>query len=115
VWFDEFVADMILTERSEGEVTAMTITLRPEVETRLQEAARREGVEPDEYANKLLDKALPHRDQATLDLLAKWEADTWTDDPEEIARRQLEFEEFKRGMNRNRLEMEGPNARIPYP
>jgi hypothetical protein len=93
----------------------MTITLRPEIEARLQDAAERQGVEPSKYLNDFLEQTLPHPDQATLDLLAKWEADTWTDDPEEIARRQAEFEEFKKGMNRNRIESEGPNARIPYP
>lgn len=93
----------------------LTITLRPDVENRLQDAARRQGVAPAEYANKLLEQALPHRDQATIDLLNKWEAEDETDDPEEIARRQVEFEEFKAGMNRNRVESDGPNARIPYP
>ena len=95
----------------------MTITLKPDVENRLQEAARREGIEPSEYANRLLDQTLPqpNPNQSTIDLLNKWEADNWTDDPEEIARRQVEFEEFKKSMNRNRLEMEGPNARIPFP
>lgn len=93
----------------------LTITLPPEVETRLQEAARRQGIEPAEYASKLLEEALPHPDQATLDLLAKWATEDQTDDPEEIARREGEFEEFKAGMNRNRLESDGSNARIPYP
>ncbi|MGB7158694.1 MAG: hypothetical protein WBD40_11545 [Tepidisphaeraceae bacterium] len=93
----------------------MTITIKPEVEARLQEAAKRQGVEPSEYANKLLEEALPHPDQATLDLLARLSTEDPTDDPEEIARREAEFEEFKAGMNRNRLESDGPNARIPYP
>lgn len=93
----------------------MTITLRPEVETRLQEAARREGIEPDEYANKLLEKALPHRNQSTIDLLNKWEAENWTDDPEEIARQQAEGEEFMRSLAQSRIDMEGPNARKLWP
>lgn len=93
----------------------MTITLRPEVETRLQEAAKREGIEPAEYANKLLDQALPHPNQSTIDLLNKWEADNWTDDPEEIARRQAEGEEFMRSLAQNRVDMEGPNARKLWP
>ncbi|HEV2292989.1 MAG TPA: hypothetical protein VGR35_03985 [Tepidisphaeraceae bacterium] len=95
----------------------MTITLKPDVENRLQEAARREGIEPSEYSNKLLDQTLPqpNPDQSTIESLNKWEADNWTDDPEEIARRQVEFEEFKKSVNRNRLDMEGPNARVPFP
>ena len=59
--------------------------------------------------------AKPVPDQATLDLLEKWDREQATDDPEEIARRQKEVEEFMEGMNRNRLEMEGPNARKIYP
>lgn len=93
----------------------LTITLPPDLEKRLHDAAQREGVPPTEYASRLLAQALPRPDQSTIDLLNKWEADNWTDDPEEIARRQVEFEEFKKSMNRNRLEMEGPNARIPFP
>lgn len=93
----------------------LTITLPPNVETRLHNEARRQGIDPAEYASKLLEEALPHRDQATIDLLNKWEAEDETDDPEEIARRQVEFEEFKAGMNRNRIESDGANARIPYP
>jgi hypothetical protein len=93
----------------------MTITLRPEVESRLQDAARREGVEPGEYANKLLDDALPHPNRSTIDLLNKWEADNWTDDPEEIARQQAEGEEFMRSLAQSRIEMEGPNARKLWP
>ena len=93
----------------------MTITLRPEVESRLQEAAKREGVELSEYANKLLDQALPHPDQATLDLLAKWDAEDRTDDPAEIARREEEAEEFMRSLAQSRIDMEGPNARKLWP
>ncbi len=81
----------------------------------MQDEARRKGIDAAEYASKLLEQALPHPDQATLDLLAKWKAEDCTDDPEEIARREAEFEEFKAGMNRNQIESDGPNARIPYP
>jgi hypothetical protein len=38
-----------------------------------------------------------------------------TDDPAELARRELEIEEFKAAMNRNRRDSEGPGARVPYP
>ena len=38
-----------------------------------------------------------------------------TTDPEEIARRQMEFEAFKIGMNRNRQDMEGATSRKIYP
>lgn len=97
----------------------MTITLPPEIESRLNSEAQRRGVDAETYVRDLLDRNLPHEgpfaDQATIDVLNQWEADTFTDDPEELARRQREFEEFKGAMNRNRLETEGPNARVPFP
>jgi hypothetical protein len=93
----------------------LTITLPPNVETRLQDEARRQGIDPAEYASKLLEEALPHPDQATLDLLAKWKAEDQTDDPEEIARREQEAEEFMRSLAQSRIDMEGPNARKLWP
>ena len=101
----------------------MTIELSPEIENRLRSEAQRRGVGINECAQQLLNQVLPPKPmeqqqfpgQATIDLLNKWEADDWTDDPEELARRQQELEEFKAAMNRNRREMEGPNSRTPFP
>ena len=95
----------------------LTIVLPPETENRLEGEASRHGVAPADYARKLIEDGLAKRnvDQVSIDLLDKWERENATDDPEEIARRQIEFEEFKGGMNRNRLEMEGPNSRKIYP
>lgn len=103
----------------------MTITLPPDVESRLMTEAQRLGVDPSRYATEIIEKALPApataptaspvADQATIDLLNRWEAENATDDPEELARRQQEFDEFVAAMNRNRREMEGPNARTPFP
>jgi hypothetical protein len=101
----------------------MTIQLSPDVETRLQEEARRRGLDPAAYAARLIDAGLPrtgsevpaHPDQATLDLLKRMQDEDATDDPGEIARREREFEEFKAAMNQNRLDMEGPDARKIYP
>jgi len=42
-------------------------------------------------------------DQATLDLLAQWDAEDATSDPLEIARRQQQWEEFRKSMNENSL------------
>lgn len=95
----------------------MTITLPMEIESRLRGEAERQGIDAAEYAARLIDNALPKRvrDQATLDLLARWDEEDATDDPAEIARRRQEVQEFKEAMNRNRLEMEGPAARKVYP
>lgn len=99
----------------------MTIQLPPDLEARLKDEAQRRGVDPNECAKQVLEQGLPLRvtspvrDQATLDLLAQWRAEDATDDPEEIARREREGEEFMRNLDRNRREMEGPNARRLWP
>jgi len=95
----------------------LAIALPPETESRLKGEALRHGLDAAQYARKLIEDGLAKApiDQVTIDLLDKWERDNATDDPAEIARRQAEFEEFKEGMNRNRLEMEGPNSRKVYP
>ena len=100
----------------------MTIALAPQTEARLKAEASRRGVDPAVLANELIERALPSAiprlgepDLATIALLEQWEREDHTDDPEEIARRQREFEEFKEAMNRNRLEMEGPQSRKIYP
>lgn len=98
----------------------MTISLTADLEARLNQEAARRGLTPSDYAVELLERSLPgppsgHPNQATLDLLAKWDQEDATDDPEEIARRQREAEEFMQNLNRNRIEMEGPNSRKLWP
>ncbi len=95
----------------------LTIALPPETEDRLQGEAQRRGLEPAQYARRLIEAALIETpaSQSSSDALARWEAMNETDDPEEIRRRQGEFEEFRQAVNRNRLDMEGPDARKVYP
>ncbi len=95
----------------------MKIILTPEIETRLQAEASRQGIPVNDFAKKLIETALlrPLPDYATIALLDRWEQEQATDDPEEIARRQLEIEKFKEGMNRNRLEIEGAESNPVYP
>ena len=95
----------------------MTLTLRAEIEARLMEEASRQGLDPAEYAGRLIEQGLPRQgpNQATLDLLARWDAEDATDDPEEIARRRREAEEFMQSLARTRVDMEGPNARKLWP
>jgi hypothetical protein len=96
---------------------AMTIAIPPALEERLKDAASRAGLRPDDYAAKLIERGLPDspRNSATLALLAKWETEQSTDDPQELERRRQEFERFKLAMNRNRIETDGPDARVPFP
>ena len=99
----------------------MTITLPSEVESRLKAEGR--GVDPSQFASEIIRRALPGPtptdppvpDQATIDLLNRWEAEDYTDDPEELARRQKEGEEFMQNLARNRREMEGPSAKDLWP
>ena len=85
----------------------LTINIPPETERRLKTEAARAGVEESEYARRLIEQALPQAkpvgDQATLDLLAKWDAEDATEDSIEIVRRQREWEEFRKSMNQNSI------------
>ena len=65
----------------------LTVELTPDEEVRLKATARREGIEAEECARRLLAEHLPpvKPGDATLALLAKWDAEDATDDPEEIA------------------------------
>jgi len=102
----------------------VAISLSAETERRLSTQARREGVDLATLAARLLeeeakrlaaDAPAPRPNQATLDLLAQWDQEDQTNDPQEIARRERELREFMEGMNRARLESEGPGARTIYP
>jgi len=78
------------------------------------------GLEPEVYVIKMLEENLPSPvrgtpDTATLALLAQWDAEDATTDPDEIARRQRDVDELKQAMNKNRLESEGPSARKIFP
>ena len=98
----------------------LTINLNAEIESRLKSAATRQGVEPEVYAKQIIERHLPladhpAKDQATLDLLARWDAEDATNDPNEIASRRKEVDDFKKTINDNRSQAEGPNSRRIYP
>ena len=95
----------------------VNIALPPEVEKRLQGEASRHGLAPAEFAAKLITEHLsPAPVGSSLgDLFAQWEREDATTDPAELARRNQESEELKKALNQNRLEMEGPAARTPFP
>ena len=50
------------------------------------------------------------KNQAAIEMLDRWDEEDKTDDPEEIARRVAEWEEFKKGMNEHHS-----SNRIIYP
>ncbi|HZP81990.1 MAG TPA: hypothetical protein VFB21_10155 [Chthonomonadaceae bacterium] len=83
----------------------LTIELTPEQEARLQQEARVQGKPAAEIVRALIE-GLPPRAQTPAEraqaLFDRWAAEDATDDPEEIARRERECEEFKANMNANR-------------
>ena len=91
------------------------ISLPPEVEDRLKLEASRQGVGADEYARQLIIENLPESaEQPSIsELFAAWEQEDRTNDADELSRRNKEWEELKRSLNRNRQEMEGPHSRQP--
>ncbi len=93
----------------------LTITVQGMLEDRLKRAAESANTEPQAIAESVLDAHLPNLNQATLDLLSKWELDEATTDPVELAHRQSEGERFMRTLAENRSASEGPDARKLWP
>ena len=95
----------------------LTVTLPHEIEERLKGEALRQGLATEEYVRKLIVEHLPKTtdSKSLAELFKEWEAEDATDDPAELARQNEEVEEFKRAMNRNRLEMEGEGSRKLFP
>ena len=50
------------------------------------------------------------KNQAAIGMLRQWDEEDATDDPEELARREADWQEFKKGMNENSL-----SGQIIYP
>ena len=83
-------------------------------QAKLEAVAVKRGLSPAECARQLLAASLPDpvSTDRTLDLFATWDAEDATDDPEEIERRNREWEAFKTNMNENRAVA---GARLLYP
>ena len=91
----------------------LTIDLTPEEEARLRAAARQRGLAAEECVRKLIsDLPVVAPEDKTLELFAQWAAEAATDDPDEIAARNREWEEFRENMNGARREA---GARMLYP
>lgn len=100
----------------------VTLNLKPEVEAEIAQKAAAEGTGISHYLEKMIEETVrpetrivysqeqTARNQAALTLLRQWREEDQTDDPEEIARRRTEWEEFKTGMNENHT-----SDRIIYP
>jgi len=85
----------------------LMIDIPAEMERRLKSEAARLGIDESEYAQRLIERGLPpitpSVDQATLDLIAKWDAEDATADPAELARRRRQWEEFRKSLNDNSI------------
>jgi|GEM_PF-713670 len=97
----------------------MTIILElpPEVEAALAEDARRGGTTPERIIAEALKRqyvapavapaAAKKPVSAMVALFAQWDAEDATDDPEEIARRNQEWEQTKSNLRANRFSLGG--------
>lgn len=78
----------------------LVLDLPPDVEDRLRQQAARQGVEPPEYARRLIERHLPAEEAANLSqLMQLWLDEDATDDPAEREAREKEWEEFAQSIN----------------
>jgi hypothetical protein len=97
----------------EVRLMTLSIDLNEQLQARLEEEARRQGVAPPEYARRVLEQRLlggqtPEGNRATLELLAEWERERRTGG--DAASGDRELEELKRSLNDNRA-----SGRKPFP
>jgi hypothetical protein len=101
----------------------LAVELSSVAERRLAALAQAEGVDLPTLATRLLESEarrlspddFAKQNQATIDLLKRWDAEESTNDPTELARRQAEVEEFMRGINESRALGEGSDSRKIFP
>lgn len=98
----------------------ITLELRPEEVTALRSRANAERVDIETVLHELVAQIPPppaqearekpeltEKQKALAALLQSWRDEDQTDDPEELAERDRELEDFKANMNRWRAEEEG--------
>jgi hypothetical protein len=82
---------------------SLTLELPKPLESRLRDEAARRGVEVEALALPLIERQLESQSVPSTNslgqLFAAWEAEDATSDPEEIARRQREWNELKDSLN----------------
>lgn len=89
----------------------MTLDLKPEVEAEVTRRAEAAGADLQEQINRIIaeavkrqpptlsDPALMERNREAQAVLRQWREEDKTNDPEEIARRQADLDEFKTAVN----------------
>ena len=100
----------------------VTLSLKPKVEAEIAQKAAAEGTGVSDYLEKMIEETVKpgprvvysqeqlEKNQAALAMLRQWQEEDKTDDPEEVARRQVELDEFKQGMNESHT-----SSRILFP
>jgi hypothetical protein len=89
----------------------LVLELPPELEGRLELAAKEHDTDVAEYARQVLSEHLPPSSgtvDPTIALLDQWLEEDATDDPEELRRAEAELAEFKAAMNANRAAVGAP-------
>ena len=95
----------------------LTLELRPEEFTALHSRTDAEGVDVETVLHRLVAQIVPppapeargqrelsEKQKGAIGLMQAWRQEDETDDPEELAERDRELEEFKANMNRWRAE-----------
>lgn len=93
----------------------ITLNLTPTEEAQIATAAHQTGLDPAEYAKKLIQEHLPpvstapmpgvdKENAAAIAQLQAWRNEEATDDPEEVRRAEAELHELMQNLNRNRIE-----------
>lgn len=95
----------------------LTLELRPEEFTALHSRADAEGVDVETVLHRLVAQIAPapapeaqgkreltEKQKGAIALMEAWRLEDETDDPEELAQRDRDLEEFKANMNRWRAE-----------
>jgi hypothetical protein len=81
---------------------SVTLDLEPSLDEQLRALAEAEGISVEQYLGRLIRGAVGTRSGAAgVALLRSWEEEDSTQDPEEIARRQRDWDAFREAMNRS--------------
>src|SRR5436190_467667 len=88
----------------ECDILSMTIKLElsSDAENRLKDRAQTVGVPPEEYAAKLLEETLQEEARKPTpleELLAQWDREDATTDPQELQARQEQWEVLQKALN----------------